>query len=179
MTAMINMHAEGASFCGSTARRGMTSRHARRAWSGSLWFVHQGRATADAEVALPDIGANVLWGFAENDLWVGGEFGRLAHYDGNTWSSSQADSAACGPVKGHWGSGGTLFAYTESEVKTVQGGTERSVLRFPCGGPETVLGLWGRSPSEAFILVQDTRLGSDSCGDLKVLRFDGTATSPY
>jgi hypothetical protein len=30
--------------------------------SSSLLFVHQGRATADAQVALPDIGANVLWG---------------------------------------------------------------------------------------------------------------------
>jgi len=49
-------------------------------WSGSVWS-----SVADIGVANQAAG---IWGFSATDVWAAGEFGTLAHWDGQMWTDT-------------------------------------------------------------------------------------------
>jgi hypothetical protein len=148
------------------------------AGSTRIFVYSAGAANPDREIAVPDIGAVTVWGNAPSELWIGGDGGQLAHYDGATWSVSKVARVDCGAIKGLWGSGDSIFFYTDAEVGVSTGRTVRSITSFECGGTQKVMGLWGNSAAEVVILTQDSRLAQTPCGDLMVGWFDGTYLYP-
>lgn len=157
-------------------------------------------AAADPEVvALPDgMVADSLWGFGRDDLWVGDDTGRLAHYDGDSWTVLQAAHGNCLDISWMWGAEHVLYFATQSSVGRWKDGNLDTVLDGPCLlDPEPSAGtyeqveienIWGNSPTELFIAVQErketkTLVGSngatyseggpDSCGQFRIYWFDG------
>jgi hypothetical protein len=62
-------------------------------------------------VALPEKGIflpNAVWGISANDAWIGGDFGRLRHWDGTTWKQAFITITkypVVDPFYGMWGRG--------------------------------------------------------------------------
>jgi len=89
-----------------------------------------------------------------------------------------------------WGQAGVLYFYTASTVYRMLGNQVEPTLTLPCDEWRSlsVRSVWGNSPSEVFIAIQNYRLeqrvddqGSvstlpvpaDSCGAIRILYFDG------
>lgn len=51
-------------------------------WDGTSWV----RTFVAPQVGVGAGYMQVLWGSAANDLWLGGSYGQLAHFNGSTWS---------------------------------------------------------------------------------------------
>jgi hypothetical protein len=156
--------------------------------------------SADPQVlAAPDgMAVMSLWGFGRGDLWVGDDAGRLAHYDGESWTMLQVAQGNCLGVSQMWGAEHILYFATESYVGRWSDGKVDTVLDGPCEvDPEDEFGtyekvlierIWGNSPTELFIAVQERKetktlvgsngatyssVGPDACGQFRVYWFDG------
>lgn len=119
-----------------------------------------------------------VWGFSDEELWVGNSEGELFHrQDGSwtlAWSSNSTDE--CRAITGMWGHGGQLFVTTLNSVYTVEtGGHVRRLAHRPCD-PEGRAGfwsIWGNSAEEVFVAEQKGG-ESGACGRVELSWFDGT-----
>lgn len=151
------------------------------------------------ELSIPDaLDARSVWATGENDIWVGAESGRVAHYDGVAWKLFQTGN--CAPVTSLWGAkdtlflaGGGFFGRIEREKLTV-------IFNQPCfeipsrpGSWETIRfgPLWGTSATSVFSVVEQERyvqtltddrlessVGHPACGMRRLYWFDGSAFGP-
>jgi hypothetical protein len=165
---------------------------------GGKVYVLDRPATTPMVLQIPDqAAATSVWGFGRNDLWVGGEKGRLAHYDGASWTVMQTVQGNCATVSGLWGADHVLYVATDSYVGRWRDGTLDTVIDGPCAqDPESAPGtyeqviiakIWGNSPTELFIALYERKevLGTvpggitvshvqpDSCGEARMYWFDG------
>jgi hypothetical protein len=150
-------------------------------------------------LTIPDQkAATALWGFGRNDLWVGAEAGRLAHYDGQSWTIQQVAQGTCAEILNLWGAENVLYFATENHVGRWRGGVVDTVLDGPCaldslnelGVHEQVIvdKIWGNSPNELFIALYERKqtlspaggdsylwggLTPDACGQARMYWFDG------
>ncbi len=163
-----------------------------------VWIV--GADGVRHDLSLPD-GSSVrsLWASGANDIWVGGEEGLLAHYDGRDWEALRTGN--CSAVVALWGTADALFLAGGSFFGRVQGGKLETIFDQPCveipfeaGTWEHVSfgALWGNSPTEVFVVVDQERyqqtLNNDGsleasstypeCGRSRLYWFDGARLSP-
>ena len=158
------------------------------------------RPSADPQVLqIPDgVAATSVWGFGRDDLWVGGDAGRLAHYDGGSWTIVQAAQGSCATISSMWGADHVLYFATRSYVGRWSSGNFDTVIDGPCDqNPESVPGIyeqviidkiWGNSPTELFIALYERKehltpargggvtyddVPPDSCGEARLYWFDG------
>jgi hypothetical protein len=142
--------------------------------------------------------ATSLWGFARDDLWVGSDDGRLAHYNGSIWEIAQPTNGNCSRIAHLWGADHVLFFATDNVVGRWNAGSFDSVLDGPCSQDvETPPGvfeqviietIWGNSPTELFIALLERKetvvsyapgsatyndVPPDACGEARVYWFDG------
>ena len=155
--------------------------------------------TAAAQVlTVPDgMVVESLWGFGRDDLWIGDDKGRLAHYDGDSWTVLQVAHGNCQDVSQMWGAEHVLYFATQSYVGRWRDGKLDTVLDGPCvQDPHLLAGtyeqvtierIWGNSPTEVFIAVEERKetmtivsngatysdVGPDSCGQFRLYWFDG------
>jgi hypothetical protein len=166
--------------------------------AGNL-FLYDDVSSAPEVLALPDgLTVESLWGFSRHDLWVGDESGRLLHYDGESWTALQVAQGNCLQVNQLWGAEGVLYFATDSHVGRWTEGRVDTVLDGPCvqdsvTSPGTyeqvsIQRIWGNSPTELFIAVEERKetmtlvgsngatfsdVGPDSCGQFRLYWFDG------
>jgi hypothetical protein len=162
-------------------------------------YVFDRPATDPLVLQIPDgVAATSVWGFGRDDLWVGGEKGRLAHYDGNSWTVVQATHGNCATVSGMWGADHVLYFATDNYVGRWSDGQLDTIIEGPCSqDPESSSGtheqviiekIWGNSPTEVFIGaierketmvnapgggVTSSQITPDSCGEARLYWFDG------
>ena len=162
-------------------------------------YVFDRPATEPQLLQIPDkVAATSVWGFGRDDLWVGGAAGRLAHYDGSSWTVVQAAQGSCATVSGMWGADHVLYLATQSSVVRWRNGAFDTVIDGPCDqNPETSPGIyeqviitkiWGNSPTELFITLLERKetltnapgggvtyndIPPDSCGEARLYWFDG------
>jgi hypothetical protein len=77
--------------------RGVTS-------DGGQTYTWSYTALSDKSVLLP----NTVWGIGANDAWIGGDFGRLTHWDGSRWKQAFVTITkypVVQPFYGIWGRG--------------------------------------------------------------------------
>ena len=148
------------------------------------WRVHDAGSLANF---------TAIWGFAGDDVWVGGEEGVLKHYDGVSWTDvawpSRETAGTCvwaSPIHGMWGADGVLYFVTSTQFARWDG-TEVEVLGFwpdrwdpDTGGGRCVpelrlVALWGNSPTEVFLAIArpSPEPSSAYCNDIAVLFWDG------
>jgi hypothetical protein len=160
---------------------------------GGLGRVFRYELESDSWKALPSFPADrsplAAWGFGPQDLWLstGPE---LLHFDGATWQQPFTQQGECGNIRGMWGQAGVLFFYTASSVFRLGEGKFEPILRLPCddAGAVSIRGLWGNSPSEVFIAIQNYQHAeralpcgqlepvlkpADACGAIRLLFYDG------
>jgi hypothetical protein len=61
---------------------------------------------------VPDYALTAIWGTGPNDTWAAGAYGRLRHWDGNTWSQAALSLTLLPevtPLYGLWGKDSTDF----------------------------------------------------------------------
>jgi hypothetical protein len=164
-------------------------------------YLFDGAASTPELLSLPDgMKASSLWGFARDDLWVGGEGGELGHYDGDSWTVVQATQGTCASIDKMWGADHVLYFATFSHVGRWRDGRIDTVLDGTCvndayqivGTHHTidVQKIWGNSPGELFILFSESTITrfdlgnggstydsepSGPCGDDRVYWFDGNS----
>jgi hypothetical protein len=158
------------------------------------------RPTSDPSILqIPDgVAATSVWGFGRDDLWVGGDAGRLAHYDGNSWTIVQAAHGNCATVANLWGADHVLYFATNNYVGRWKDGKLDTVIDGPCSqDPESSPGIyeqviiekiWGNSASELFIALYERKetltnapgggttsndIPPDACGQARLYWFDG------
>jgi len=167
-------------------------------------YVFDGPSTNPKVLQIPDgVAATSVWGFGRDDLWVGGDAGRLAHYDGITWTTVQAAQGNCATISSMWGTDQVLYFATRSTVGRWRDGLFDTVLDGPCDqNPQTVPGvyeqvtiqkIWGNSPTELFIALYERKehltaapgggvtyndVPPDSCGQARIYWFDGKRVGP-
>jgi hypothetical protein len=148
----------------------------------------------DETSALPSFSPNgeawALWGFSRDDLWLASDSEELLHYDGTDWQPVFTQSGACGRIIGMWGQAGVLYFYTSSTLYRMQGQRAEPILTLPCDDwqSQSIRSVWGNSPSEVFIAIQNYRVEqrvdaegvvstvsspADACGAARILYFDG------
>ena len=148
-------------------------------------------ADGDA-VLLPDLPSQIdpmaVWSFGASEIWVGGGAeGQLVRYDGTAWSEKATipyTGSGSKPVSGTsdigkiklWGNGGRLFAIAGNTFGEWDGA--RFKVLDSLGGDSYFTGLWGNSPSEVFLAVQDPRSAAAACAPIRIRWFDGTAVGP-
>ncbi|HWA71957.1 MAG TPA: hypothetical protein VG937_06485 [Polyangiaceae bacterium] len=161
-------------------------------------------ATSAAEVlTMPEgAAARALWAFSRDDIWVGLEGSRLAHYDGANWTVQSLGDSACDVVTALFGTDHVLFFAGGSFVGKVQDGAVELFSGAPrCQseaiGPGTweeliFRKIWGNSPNEVFFAVTERRLelkevggtlqtnaiDPDTCGMQRLYWYDGTRIRP-
>jgi hypothetical protein len=153
------------------------------------WRIHDTRTIEDI---------TTIWGFGDEDIWVGTETGRLMHYDGTTWEwvewpnmgDSTEDSWDCRyrykSIRGMWGADGILYFHTENQL-AMWDGVEFSILGYwpgedvwhpdrevnECVGRIEVNAIWGNATDEVFISVHDPEHVTEDCGSEYLLWWDG------
>lgn len=68
-----------------------------------LLLSSDGKSFAKSPTSPPGSGYTKLWGASSGELWAVGESGRIAQWNGTSWSSPASPSA--GPLSAVWGSG--------------------------------------------------------------------------
>jgi hypothetical protein len=162
-------------------------------------YVFDGPADSPQVLQIPDgAAATSLWGFGRDDVWVGGKAGRLAHFDGTSWTTLQAARGNCATISSLWGADHVLYFATDSTVGRVRNGAVDAVIDGPCAqDPASVPGIyeqviiqkiWGNSPTELFIALYERKehldpasgggvrvndVPPDSCGQARMYWFDG------
>ncbi len=150
---------------------------------GDEWIVHDTRT-------MEDISA--MWGFSHDDVWASTIGGSLIHFDGVSWEAIEWPdlrdlSDPCGDhvqiIRGMWGEDGILYLHTEL-MFFMWDGTSFTVLGYwpgvldgsECAGRINIQSIWGNSPVEVFLAVNDLDNASRACGrEEYVLWWDGTA----
>lgn len=162
--------------------------------SGGSGEVFRYDLESDSASALPPYSdsaeALALWGFGPDDLWLATDAAELLHYDGNGWQFFLSLQDTDGNIRGMWGQDGVLYFHTATTVFRAQGNRIERILSLPPDDwqSRSVRSLWGNSPSEVFIAIQNYRIDAvvhpdgqiehvaspaDSCGAIRLLYFDG------
>jgi hypothetical protein len=154
---------------------------------GSLVFkIESGAEPVLLPGLSPEIDPPAVWGFGASDIWVGGIRGQLVHYDGKEWSEmatipykgvgslNVSGANGIGRIK-LWGKDGNLFAIA-GNIFGQWDGARFKVLES-LEGEAFFAGLWGNSPSEIFLAVQDPR-SMTGCGPFRAHWFDGKRVGP-
>lgn len=129
-------------------------------------------AVQDAVAATPvpaelsDVGLSAIWGSAPDDVWVVGERGTIAHYDGESWSLK--DSGIPERLHSVHGSGPTDVWAVGEEGAILHWDGESWSMPQPVQSGETLLGAWSASPDRLWVV--GVSLGGNS-GSLR--HFDG------
>jgi hypothetical protein len=136
------------------------------------------RLTAMLTDASAPADNSAVWGFASNDVWIGTADGQLVHDDGQNFSVAWSGQGDCRAIRAMWGRDGVLFFATGSLVFRWRNGSVDPILSVPCDLAEglVVRSLWGDSPAEVFIAVQDA--SATSCGSGELFWFDGERIAP-
>jgi hypothetical protein len=148
------------------------------------WTVH------DTRTMEPFIS---LWGFSADDVWAGTTRGHLLHWDGLEWRTVEwpnlgDDSDEChastSGIEGMWGVDGVLFFHS-SEQLVMWDGVEFVTLGywpgekveedgiFYCVGGLHVHSIWGNSPTELFIAIEESERVPHVC-DEYIMWWDGS-----
>jgi drug/metabolite transporter superfamily protein YnfA len=103
---------------------------------------------------------NKIWGSADNDLYVVGNSGSIAHYNGSTWQ--KIESGTTTDINDIWGInnalvGNTLILATVSsryelgdyKLLSISGNSTEEYFRWP---NTRLYGLWFNSPSNIYIV---------------------------
>jgi hypothetical protein len=130
-----------------------------------------------SDVPAGDYGS--IWGFGPKDLWAGNAIGQIVHYDGSAWEIIAVDGNPDDPaVVGFWGSEQQLYFRTRYDFGRIVNGSSELLIRGRADdSPEarvTVTGLWGLSPSEVFVTLDDRDYRSYACGEHFIVWFDGS-----
>lgn len=141
---------------------------------------------------------STIWGFDENDVWAGTEWGKLLHWDGVTWEmvdwpamGDPTDPTACEyreeSIRGMWGKDGVLYFHSGKQI-TMWDGFEFTVIGYWPGEdvwyPETeghdclnavgINSIWGNSPNEVFLAVSAQSHATEDCAPQILLWWDGS-----
>lgn len=148
------------------------------------WTVHD-TGTLEAITAL--------WGFAGDDVWAGTSGGDLLHWDGDQWSQvpwpgpgDESDMCQSNnrPIDGMWGTDGRLFFHNDVALMRHDADGFRVLAHWPgelvekapgwsdCVGDVHIRELWGTSPSDVFLLVEEGDEVEDRCAEY-LLWWDG------
>ena len=123
-----------------------------------------------------------LWAFGPNDIWLGNTAAQLAHYDGSKWKIYS--TGAQDNILNLWGASGTLYFSTASEFGRWNGSSVEILLSPPAGVdlstyPAQFGRFWGRSATDVFIPLRDSRYASYACGGAFLLWYDGATFHPF
>lgn len=172
---------------------------------GELGLYVLSDAVSEAEIiTLPEPEApRSLWAFSRDDIWLGLEKNRLAHYDGAGWTVLPLGPDCNGGVSALWGSEGVLFAASSTFLGKVEGDAVHAFARARRCPPEdtqvgqhealTVRKIWGNSAKEVFFAVTEqmyevqlsdggythTPRAPDACGMQRLYWSDGERLRPF
>jgi hypothetical protein len=131
------------------------------------WIVHDTRTLATVKS---------IWGFSGENVWVGFDDGSLRHFNGETWEQvdwPRTNPSGFNSIEGMWGKDDNLFFHTAYQL-TMWDGNVFTVLAYWESAGIHVNAIWGNSPNELFLAVEDTNYQGTSCGPKYVLWWDGS-----
>jgi hypothetical protein len=137
-----------------------------------------------------------IWGFSDDDVWVGTDHGELRHWNGEEWTSvswpdmdDSPDPNSCRyehqQIEGMWGIEGTLFFHTGKQL-AMRDGVDFAVIGYwpgeytateggyECRGAIEIHSIWGNAPEELFIAAWDNEQEFGECGSEYLLWWDGS-----
>jgi hypothetical protein len=147
------------------------------AGGGHVWVIPSGGDPV-LQTGLPEGGFVAVWGFGASDIWIGSIKGQLYHYDGAAWSLKASIPGNCGSIHKLWGSDGSLFVLTQSLFGRWDGSGITTLSSLACDLTASFYDLWGNSPSEVFVVLEDRTHGIAGCGPAQVQWFNGSVVSP-
>jgi hypothetical protein len=127
---------------------------------------------------LPSGWYTAVWAFAQDDIWLGDfDSGNLVHFDGSQWASIPASSLqGCRSWFRFWGQDGTLYFVTNQEFGRVRDSSVEILQGWSCDTvpPTSFVDLWGNTPNEVFIAVEDQTQRQGACGPSFAVWWNGT-----
>jgi len=88
-----------------------------------------------------------VWGTGPNNVYAVGEYGKIRHYDGSSWS--WVSSGTTDVLRAVWGSGpNDVFAVGDHGTILHYDGMAWSEMRS--GTPQQLCGVWGSGPEDVF-----------------------------
>jgi hypothetical protein len=148
---------------------------------GGVWVIPSGGDPV-LQKGLPEVSFGAVWGFGASDMWIGNVEGQLYHYDGVAWSLKASIPGDCGWIYKLWGSEGSLFVLTPNLFGRWDGSGITTLSSLACDffldGTAQFDDLWGNSPSEVFVVLENRTPGIAGCGPTHVQWFNGSVVSP-
>jgi hypothetical protein len=148
---------------------------------GGVWVIPSGGDPV-LQKGLPEVSFGAVWGFGASDIWIGNVEGQLYHYDGVAWSLKASIPGDCGGIYKLWGSEGSLFVLTRNLFGRWDGSGITTLSSLPCDAAarfeDAFEDLWGNSPSEVFVVLENRTPGIAGCGPVQVQWFNGSVVSP-
>ena len=148
---------------------------------GGVWVIPSGGDPV-LQKGLPEVSFGAVWGFGASDIWIGNVEGQLYHYDGVAWSLKASIPGDCGSIFKLWGSEGSLFVLTPNLFGRWDGSGITTLSSLACDffldGTAQFDDLWGNSPSEVFVVLENRTPGIAGCGPTHVQWFNGSVVSP-
>ena len=112
-------------------------------------------------VPAGNFGKVAVWGTSKSDVFVGGDYGNILHYDGTTWTPMR--SGTIERIYNFWGTSGTdVFAVGVKGTIIHYDGSNWTAM--DSGVTADLRGVWGSSATNVFVV------GNSGT----VLRYDGT-----
>jgi hypothetical protein len=128
-------------------------------WDGSSWAEAPGASALKQAYKFPQ-GVGSVWASSSNDIWLStlsdadtGNYCRMLHWNGSSWSSSDVVAGQSPPSCPIWGTGpGRLWAGTGGGAYRWTGSAWDLVPGFPSNSGVT--SVWGSSDTDVWFLAE-------------------------
>jgi len=91
-----------------------------------------------------------IWGSSLSDIFVVGDYGSVAHYNGSAWSLM--DSGTTESFWSVWGTGGNnVYATTDNQVYHYNGSNWQKIYEYTAIESPHLNPIWGSSASDIFV----------------------------
>jgi hypothetical protein len=131
--------------------------------------------------ALPGVPASdytSAWTYGPTSTLLANVAGGIAHNDGSKWTT--LDTHFNDMISGMWGAAdGTVFLFSQANFGRWNAGTFVPTFAPTSDGgaypSHYFVDMWGNSPTEVFLAVNDRAFGGYTCGTTFLVWFDGQA----
>lgn len=122
---------------------------------------------------------STVFGLSSTDIWAGTMQEHVFRYDGAEWKQVPWAGKTCNQgqsgITAMWGKDGVLYFSTVTALARWNGTSVEVIASWDCNTRSAaIIGLWGNSANELFVLITDYSDFRRPCGNHFVMHYDGS-----
>ena len=149
--------------------------------TNQAWQFDPSTGARTALSGTPSAQYESAWANSTTDVFLGDNQGGIAHYNGASWKTTSTPFT--NGLSGMWGAAdGTLFTFSNSSLGRLKNGAFETIARPSLDAAADYYyftGVWGNSPNEVFLTLNDATYKQYECGTTFLIWFDGATFHPF